>query len=406
MSGGTDVVVGRQGIYDVEGVIGYELTFDRVVGGGRTGATGDEMTAAVIFGAMNIGLDQVVGDHLVFCIGDRGLITGRFPLLLPAHRTVIEVVADLRIDDEIISGCERLVSEGYRIALDSFVWGSGQERLLPFASIVRVDVVMATEAKLAELIRLCGDYDVRMLANHVARVDDVADLKALGFDLFQGYALDRPHTVRGRTLDPQAKSGILAAAQLLNTEPEFDDLEQVLKHDPALAYQIMRLASIGRLGESRTRVSTIREAMVLAGTTRIRNWLALLLARPATPGTRAHDAFLSTLLRARACELLAADLDPPTPELGFAAGMLSALDFLLEQPLDEIAANLALSEELHAAAFGGDSPVAEIVQDATAYQLGLPGPRTNNMVARESLAAAFSRAFTWAMESATIPTAY
>ena len=85
--------------------------------------------------------------------------------------------------------------------------------------------------------------------------------------------------------------------------------------------------------------------------------------------------------------------------------MLSALDFLLEQPLDEIAANLPLSEELHAAAFGGASPVAEIVQDATAYQLGLPGPRTNNMVARESLAAAFGRAFTWAMESATIPTA-
>jgi EAL and modified HD-GYP domain-containing signal transduction protein len=406
MPGGTDVVVGRQGIYDSGALVGYELMFGSVGVLDHAAVTGDQMTAAVIFGAMSLGLDHLVADRLVFCNADRGLITGEIPLLLPAHRTVIEIVGNLRIDDDVIAGCKRLVKDGYTIALESFIWGSEHEALLPFASIVKADVMMATDADMADLVKQCKQYDVRMLAQHVGRIDDVPNLNALGFEMFQGFALDRPQTVRGRTLDPKVTSGILAAAELLNSEPEFDHIEQILKHDPALAYQIMMLASLGRRGETRRSISTIREALVLAGTTRISNWLALLLARPAKPGTRAHDAFLSTLLRARACELLAAELTPPQTGLGFAAGMLSALDYLLEQPLDEIAANLPLSDELRAAAFGGEGPVGQIVQDATAFQLGTADPGSAAVVSAERLDAAFARAFTWAVESAAATGAY
>jgi c-di-GMP-related signal transduction protein len=82
--------------------------------------------------------------------------------------------------------------------------------------------------------------------------------------------------------------------------------------------------------------------------------------------------------------------------------MLSALDYLLERPLDEIAGTLPLSVELHAAAFGGDTPVAHIVQSATAYQLGTPEPAVPEPLLRERLDGAFARAFTWAVESAAV----
>ena len=402
MPAGTDVVVGRQGIYDAKGLIGYELIFGSVGAVGGSTVTGDEMTAAVIFGAVTIGLGHVVGKHLVFCNADRGVITGAIPLLLPAQRTVIEVLNTIDVDDEVLDGCARLVKDGYTLALADFVWGSGQEKLLPLASIVKVNVVMATEAELTDLVEQCRGFDVRMLAQNMNRIDDLAHLQTLGFELFQGVALDRPQTVRGRTLDPKVTSGVLAAAELLNSEPDFDHIEQILKHDPALAYQIMMLASIGRLGEPRRYISSIREALVLAGTKRISNWLALLLARPAKPGTRAHDAYLATLVRARACELLATDLRPPQAALGFAAGLLSALDYLLEQPLDEIAANLPLSAELHDAAFGGDSPVGQLVQDARAYQLGTAPTGMQTHLPQEHFDAAFARAFTWAVESAAV----
>jgi EAL and modified HD-GYP domain-containing signal transduction protein len=402
MPAGTDVVVGRQGIYDSDHLIGYELIFGSVGAADGAAVTGDEMTAAVMFGAVTIGLNHLVGDRMVFCNGDRGVITGEIPVLLPAHRTVIQVVGNLEVDDEVVAGCARLVKDGYTLALADFVWGSGQEKLLPLASIVKVNVVMAMEAELTDLVELCQGYDVRMLAQNMNELNDVAHLTSLGFELFQGVALDRPQTVRGHALDPEVASGVLAAAELLNTEPDFDHIEEILKRDPGLTYQIMMLASIGRLGEPRRYISTIREALVLAGTRRISNWLALLLARPAKPGTRAHDAYLATLVRARACELLAAGLTPPQPGLGFAAGLLSALDYLLEQPLDEIAANLPLSDELHAAAFGGEGPVADLVLDARAYQLGTAPTGMHSNLAQEDFDAAFARAFTWAVESAAV----
>jgi hypothetical protein len=45
---------------------------------------------------------------------------------------------------------------------------------------------------------------------------------------------------------------------------------------------------------------------VFAGTAQIRRWLALMLGRPAGNATDMHDAFLTTLVRARVCEVVAA----------------------------------------------------------------------------------------------------
>src|SRR5664279_971906 len=111
MSGGTDVVVGRQGIYSTEGIAGYALLFRSVGVLNNTPVTPDQMTAAVIFGAMSIGLSNLVGDRLMFCNADRGLITGEIPLLLPAHRTVFEVSDTVEVDDEIVRGCKRLAGD-------------------------------------------------------------------------------------------------------------------------------------------------------------------------------------------------------------------------------------------------------------------------------------------------------
>jgi EAL and modified HD-GYP domain-containing signal transduction protein len=87
------------------------------------------------------------------------------------------------------------------------------------------------------------------------------------------------------------------------------------------------------------KVGSLREALVLAGSRRVQNWVALLLARP-TSGGAARDRFTSTLIRARACELLATRVSPALASLGFAAGMLSAVDILLHVSPDEARAAL------------------------------------------------------------------
>src|SRR5689334_6124763 len=160
----TQVVVGRQGIYDAVGsVVGYELLF-RGVEGSEAAVTGDQMTAEVLFGAMALGFDHLVSDRDAWCNADRGVLLGELPLNLPPERTVVEVLETVHLDESVLRGCRALADEGYRLALDDFVWRPGAETLPPLASIVKIDVLDTAGTQLTELVDRCRQFDVQLLA--------------------------------------------------------------------------------------------------------------------------------------------------------------------------------------------------------------------------------------------------
>jgi c-di-GMP phosphodiesterase len=389
------VIVGRQGIYDDTGsVIGYELLFR----GGPPSETsrdgepdGDQKTAEVVYGALTIGLDQLVNDKRIFCNADRGVLLREVPLTLPVDRTVVEVLASVDLDDAVLAGCHELAAAGYTLAVDDFTWRPGIERLLPLVSIVKINVLNRTDDEIAELVGQCRPYDVTLLAERVEDVLAVDRLTAHGFELFQGYAFERPSMMSASTLEPDGANR-LELARMLADDIDLEDLETVIRSDPALALQVFRLAAVGRLGETRRAVGSIREALVLSGTRQVKQWLTLLLARPVS--SRNHAGYTSALVRAHACELLARRVSPALAQTGFAAGLLSSLDALLHVPAASLAGSLPLSVELRDAAFGGTGTVGLIVLDAVDYQLGRRGRRRSGL-SEAAFKDAFARAGAW-----------
>jgi EAL and modified HD-GYP domain-containing signal transduction protein len=394
-----DVVVGRQSIHDANrAVTGYELLFRSVSGAGpaESSETGDQMTSAVFFSALNIGLERLVDDKLLHCNADRGLLTGAIPITLPPERTIIEVPSD-RPDAEITDGCRRLADYGYRIALENFRWYAGVEALLRAAAIVKIDVRDAGDDYLADLIRRCRPFGVKMLADKVETEDEFRRCLALGFELFQGYTLSRPQLIAGRALEPGELSRARLAATLLNDDLEIDDLEDILRTEPGLTYQILQIASLGRPRETRRPLRTIREALIWAGTWRVKNWIALLTARPRQGTSR--DGIATTLQRARACELLAARVDRSLCRTAFAAGMLSAFDSLLGIPSDELIRCLPLADDLREAAFGTTTELGRIVHDVTRFQIHHNLDEKLSGCTDDELYSALADAFVWANEA-------
>ena len=100
------------------------------------------MTAQVLFNSVEIGIDRLAGDRLVFCNASRGVLVGDIPIVLPPERTVIEVLESVVIDDEVLEGCQRLLDQGFTLAMDDFTWFDGAERILEMASIVKVDLML------------------------------------------------------------------------------------------------------------------------------------------------------------------------------------------------------------------------------------------------------------------------
>jgi c-di-GMP phosphodiesterase len=392
------VVVGRQAIQDRGAVVvGYELLFraseHHKTSASNTGFSSDEMTAEVLFGALSIGLDHLAEGKLLFCNADRGVLLGDIPITLPPDQTVIEILETVDPNDEILLGCQRLIDQGYMLALDDFVWFDGAPVLLALASIVKIDIQAVPREDLASFADRCRAFDVRLLAEKVETEAELALCHSLGFDLYQGYLLERPEIVSGRTIEASQLARLRSAIALIGEDLDFEELTQLLRTDPGLAYQVMQLASLGRIGETRRSVNTIRDALVVAGSQRVQSWITLLLARPIQDA--ADGSFGQALMRARACEILATDLDANASSVAFAAGLLSALDLIFGISRAELVDSLQLGPRLSDAAFGDESELAHIVQDATDYQLAAPDRRRSSRLSERDLDEAFAQAFTW-----------
>jgi c-di-GMP-related signal transduction protein len=387
------VAVGRQAVVDRDRrVVGYELLY-RSLEPGAPRPSGDQMTADVVLSALTIGVGQLVGDKVIFCNAERRALTGGMPVTLPSHRTVIEVLETVAVDDEVVAGCADLVAQGYRLALDDFVWVEGAERLLELASIVKLDVRTGSRAELEELARRCAPYGVRLLAEKLETDDELQWAMDAGFDYFQGYAIERPQVVRAAALPASVAGHVQLAATMLAEDVEFDELERVLRREPGLVVQVLQLASIGADRGLRREVQTVREALVLLGTVRIRQWVALTLlsGRP----TSSTDGLATALVRARTCELLAESRGLADPEFAFTAGLLSSLDLLLGVPLDEVAETLDLPVAVTGAAFRHEGAVGALVAEVAGYQDAVS--RAEPTVAKSDLDTASAAAFGWAM---------
>lgn len=403
-------VVGRQPIVDRDlTIVGYELLFRALESSTSAAqplpddtpddiraiaADGDAMSTDVILNTVSIGVERVIGSKLAFCNADRGVLTGQVKIALPPSRTVVEVLESIDIDDGVIAGCRHLLKSGFRLAADDFRWFDGAERLLKLMDIVKIDLRLTPPDEIEELMDRCRPFGVQLLAEKVETEDELKHCMSLGFDLFQGYLLGRPDTISSPALGPSRHSVLQLAGALLSPDTDFDGLERILRAEPALAYRLMQLAAIGRLGETKREIRSIREALVTVGLTRIRGWLPALLLRPVGRGV---DSALPTVLsRARLAEILAQRLFPKQSGFAFAAGMLSAFDLLMGISHAELVEALEVPGDLREAAFGGTNGVGRLISAVTAYQLQGEVPHLQGITASDvDLAAA--RAFSWAV---------
>ena len=400
---GTAVIVGRQPIVDRDGsVVAFELLY-RSSRPDHGAVTGHQMTANVLLGAMSIGVDQLVGRRTMFCNADRSFLLSETPVMLPADQTVIEVLETVVIDDDVVAACAELVGAGFRLALDDFVWVDGAERLLAMATFVKIDMQALSREEVLELASRCRPYGVQMLAEKVETEDDVAWARAHGFELFQGYAIARPALVQGRSIGTSVLTQAKLAATLLTEDLDFEEIEDVLRHEPGLVVQLLQLASIGASRGIRRPVRTVREAMVLLGTARIRQWVALTILNSSGGHDTGPDGLATALTRARMCELLARSRGLSEPEFAFTAGLLSSLDLLLGVPADELADTLEISAELKRAAFDRQGEVGDLVSEVMGYEAavhsstGQPAAADADPDAAAELDAAAGDAFAWAM---------
>lgn len=363
-------MVGRQPIFDAKSrVHGYELLFRRP---GSPRPDGDAMTADVlVHSILDVGLDVLVGDKPAFINTTRAFLVGEQELVLPPHQTVVEILADVPRDPEVFAGCQRLVENGYTLALDNYGSEEIDDPFLELASLVKLDVLGLTPARLGEAVRHCSSFGVQLIAEKVEDRSQMRACQDLGFDLYQGYLLSRPDVVEGHELSSSRLTCLRIIDKLCDPRTSAAEIESIVRTDAVLSYQFLRAAGAGAAWGFFRRLSSVREAVVLLGERRIRALVMLILLSGAHEGS---DEQLSiAMTRARMAELLALETEPRLAGSAFNVGLVSALDLLLRAPLPTIVEGMSLGCDLEDALLWHTGRLGDFLADVLAWELGAAG---------------------------------
>jgi EAL and modified HD-GYP domain-containing signal transduction protein len=363
------VHVGRQPIFDRGGdVVAYELLFRGSVDAIEAGRQDTFATSHVIVNAFTeFGIGEVVGDRLCFINLTQEFLTGELTLPFGPEHVVLEVLETVTIDDEVVAGITALVAAGFRIALDDFVWGSGHERLFALASYVKLDLLDGDLSRLDEIVTACRLYPgIQIVAERLETDEQLRLADRYDMELRQGYALSRPQVLTVTSISPSRLRRLELLGALSLPETDLESVLEIIASDPALSLRVLRASNSAAAG-SNTRVSSVRQAVVLVGLAQIRQWAMLMVIDDVAEAT--EDQLVTALAHARLCENVAAALEAPV-DAAFMAGLISGVALLLGVPHGAVADQLPLSTDVSAALVHGIGPIGQVLRVVDAYENG------------------------------------
>ncbi len=391
------VFIGRQPIYDRNlELYAYELLFRRNDTANLAGDLDDDLaTAQVVINAfLEFGLDQIVGQHPAFINLPRKFIVGDIPLPFSKDQVVLEILEDVEVDHQVITAVKKLRADGYTVALDDFVYHSSLRPLVETSQIVKMDLLALPRGAIREHVAELRKFPIKLLAEKVETPEDFDFAQELGFDYFQGYFFCRPKVISGNSLPANRLSILRLLAKLQEPHVNIAELAEIVSHDVAISYKLMRSLNSALYQLSKP-IDSIHRAIVYLGLQNVKNWVSLIAM--ADIPDKPQELMVVALTRAKMCEQLSKMTGLPK-ETHFTVGLFSALDAMMDAPLERIVKALPLSEEIKQALLHQEGPAGEALHCTLAYERGqweeirCPEPETG------FLTQAYLEAIRWADE--------
>lgn len=363
--------IARQPIFDSQRMVyGYEMLFRGGPENYFNATNADMASTTLVDNLLLFGLDKLASGRKTFLNCSADLLKRSYITLLPKDMVVLEILENIRPDEEIIAACRELKQAGYVLALDDFVDVPEVRDLLPLADFMKVDLLSTGLEEQQRLAREFGRIGIRLIAEKVESQDVYQKSREMGYSYFQGYFFQKPQMLARRDI-PAYKLNYLRVLQTAN-QPQINlhEIGEQIKQEASLSYRLLRYLNSAAFALV-TEINSIPHALSLLGEHGIRKWVSLVCVA-AMADDKPAELISVPLIRARFCELLAphAQMRREANDL-FLMGLLSAMDAILDMRMADILADIAVKEEIKSALLGRSNPFRNIFEIAVNYETGV-----------------------------------
>jgi c-di-GMP phosphodiesterase len=215
--------------------------------------------------------------------------------------------------------------------------------LLELFDVVKLNINELGRDRLSDLVRRLEPYEGKLVAEKLSTQADHEFCVDAGCNLFQGYFFCRPAVACTRGIAANRLALLQVAAALNDPAVELDQIEQLIVHDVALSFRLLRYVNSAFFG-LRGDVRSIGQALALLGIENVKRWATLSVL--ASIDDKPTELTVTALIRARFCELAGEQLGIASPAELFTLGLFSVLDAMMDAPMIDVIESLPLAAEM------------------------------------------------------------
>ena len=368
MDSATNVMVARQPVYNQNlGIHAYEFLFrsnhlsiDDI---DATDATGEVISNFLFHFNLE---DMMCGRKAILNTTIEFLPTVT-EIPLPAKNIILDIPDDTPIDKPLLDQLKVLTSKGYQISVGGTQYLDEIIHYAEFFDIYRVsykaldkDLFLSIPGKFTKSKRL------KLLATMLETLPQYMQASQAGYHYSQGYFLSKPREYVEKTLPDNKIAIINLLATVFSDDATIEELNQIISKDVSLSFKLLKLIN-SPFFALKTNVDSIKNALVLLGRKELRNFAAIISLKNCDDQPLALVEI--ALLRAKICELLAEKAGTDADGF-FTVGMFSALDLLMDSPINQILGQLPLHQDLKMAILKQDGDAGEALKCAISIEQG------------------------------------
>lgn len=341
--------IARQPILNMQQeIVAYELFF-RDSAEAKSAVIEDAQQASmkVLVNTLNdIGAKGLLEDKSAFILVDAELINNEALELLPPSKTVLQLLDTVELNEANMRRCNALRQMGYKIAItdNSFLRVEKEPTVYFNIDYIKIDVRRVGVEQAIIRFKALEHLSKLIVAEKVESKETFEACKKAGFELVQGYYFAKPQTITAKVVNP-AFVTVLKLLNMVRTDADMKQIEEVFKHDPALTFKLLRYINSVGFGLS-CEIQSVRHAVTVIGTKQLFRWLTLLMV---TAGQNSVSAALmkTSIIRGRLTELLGDSYFGKSEQDNlFTIGIFSLLDAMLGMPMKDVIGKIDLPEPI------------------------------------------------------------
>ena len=365
------ILLARQPIFDVDNkMVASEILYrGNILGSSQTDRNLMATRELLINTCTNILSDNVnLGLPMLLNVDEQFLLADDFFPVAPQN-LIFEILETVEPSELVLNKLKQLKRQGFEFALDDYLLEKFKTPFFEYLKIIKVDVIDVDFALLKTNLPSLKQTGCLLLAEKVETQAVYETCRDLGFDLFQGYYLERPTLIQGKKIDVNQRSALHLVSQLSRNDIEVNEVAELISRDPVLTVKILALINCP-LYQLVREVKSVKDAVVILGLNVVKQWAMILTLVSHTK--QPIELFRAILIRAKTLSLYAECshdklLKSDVSEC-FLVGLLSGVEAIFEVKLENILEHLMLDARIKVALIGQDNNMGQLLKNSMAIE--------------------------------------